>query len=85
MVEKSLVVGVEPGIQADIAAQFVREASQFIAEVFLEKKGRRINAKSIMGVLSLAIARGETITLFIDGPDEQEAINALTAFLTEEK
>lgn len=82
MVENSLVVEVEPGLQADIAAKFVREANRFTAEMFLEKKGRRINAKSIMGVLSLAIADGETINLFSNGPDDQEAINTLTAFLT---
>ncbi|WP_440896300.1 HPr family phosphocarrier protein [Amphibacillus sp. Q70] len=83
MVEKSLVIEVEPGLQADIATKFVREANRYTAEIFLEKKGRRINAKSIMGVLSLAITSGETITLFSKGPDDQEAINALTTFLTE--
>ncbi|GAA4073024.1 HPr family phosphocarrier protein [Amphibacillus indicireducens] len=83
MVEKSVVVAVEPGLQADKAAKFVREANRFAAEIFLEKKGRRINAKSIMGVLSLAIASGETIMLFSDGPDGEEAIDALIACLSE--
>lgn len=82
MVEKSLVVGIDPGLQADKAAKFVREANRFASEIFLEKKGRRINAKSIMGVLSLAIANGNTIQLFIDGSDDQEAMDALDAFLT---
>lgn len=81
MVEKTVVVAVEPGLQADKAAKFVREANRFVAETFLEKKGRRVNAKSIMGVLSLAIASGETITLFSDGSDGEEAIDALIACL----
>ncbi|BAM46833.1 MAG: HPr family phosphocarrier protein [Amphibacillus sp.] len=83
MVEKSVVVAVEPGLQADKAAKFVREANRFAAEIYLEKKGRRINAKSIMGVLSLAIASGDTITLFSDGSDGEEAIDALVACVTE--
>ncbi len=83
MVEKSVVVAVEPGLQADKAAKFVREANRFATEIYLEKKGRRINAKSIMGVLSLAIASGDTITLFSDGSDGEEAIDALVACVTE--
>lgn len=82
MVHKSLIVEVNPGIQANVAAKFVQEANGFVSEVFLEKNNRRINAKSIMGILSLAIAKGEEISLYIDGSDEQEAINTLTAFLT---
>lgn len=82
MVQKSLVVAVDPGIQADVAAKFVHEANRYTSEIFLEKNGRRINAKSIMGILSLAIAKGEDITLFIDGEDEREAIDSLTTFLT---
>ena len=82
MIERSLVIAVEPGIQADIAAKFVQEANRYVSEVFLEKRGRRINAKSIMGVLSLAIAKGETIILFTDGDDEKQAINALMKLLT---
>lgn len=83
MVEKSVVVAVEPGLQADKAAKFVREANRFATEIYLEKKGRRINAKSIMGVLSLAIASGDTITLFSDGSDGEEAVDALVACVTE--
>jgi len=83
MIEKSLIVAVDPGLQADKAAKFVREANRYTAEIFLEKKSRRINTKSIMGVLSLAIAKGDEITLFSDGPDEEEAMDALVACLTE--
>ncbi|GGM36265.1 HPr-like protein Crh [Paraliobacillus quinghaiensis] len=83
MVEKTVVVGVEPGLQASAAAGFVQKANSFAAEIFLEKNNRRVNAKSIMGLLSLAVASGETVTLIGDGADDQAGIDALTAFLTE--
>jgi len=48
----------------------------------LEKDGKRINAKSIMGLMSLAITKGETVTLIADGTDEEVALNALVSFIT---
>lgn len=82
MVSKTLVVAVEPGLQASPAAEFVQKANSFAAEVFLEKGSRRVNAKSIMGLLSLAIASGETITLTGEGGDAQPAIDTLATFLS---
>jgi len=81
MVEKSVEVLLESGLQARPAAQFVQEANRFSADLFLEKEGKRINAKSIMGLMSLAITKGETITLIADGPDEEIAINELVSFI----
>lgn len=72
----------ESGLQARPAAQFVQEANRFTADLFLEKEGKRINAKSIMGLMSLAITKGETITLIADGPDEEIAINQLVSFIS---
>ncbi|MEI3607436.1 HPr family phosphocarrier protein [Pseudogracilibacillus sp. SE30717A] len=82
MVEKSIEVSLESGLQARPAAQFVQEANRFTADLFLEKEGKRINAKSIMGLMSLAITKGETITLIADGPDEEIALNELESFIT---
>lgn len=82
MVEKSVEVLLETGLQARPAAQFVQEANRFSSDLFLEKEGKRINAKSIMGLMSLAITRGETITLIADGPDEEVALNELVAFIS---
>ncbi|WP_067840227.1 HPr family phosphocarrier protein [Amphibacillus sediminis] len=82
MVEKTLVVAVEPGLQATVVSEFVQKANHFSAEIFLEKGERRVNAKSIMGLLSLAVATGDTITLLSDGDDDQAAIDTLANFLS---
>lgn len=82
MVEKSVEVLLESGLQARPAAQFVQEANRFASDLFLEKDGKRINAKSIMGLMSLAITKGETIILIADGPDEEIALNQLVSFIT---
>ncbi len=81
MLERSIEVTLESGLQARPAAQFVQEANKFAADIFLEKEGKRINAKSIMGLMTLAIAQGETIMIIADGADEEEAMEALTAFV----
>lgn len=84
MVERTVTVKLDPGLQARLAAKFVQEATKFSANVHLVKDERRINAKSIMGLMSLAIAKGETITLEADGSDEEEALEELIRFVTEE-
>lgn len=81
MLERSIKVTLESGLQARPAAQFVQEANRFSADIFLEKEGKRINAKSIMGLMTLAIARGETILIIAEGADEDEAMEALTTFV----
>lgn len=84
MIERSVKVTLETGLQARPAAQFVQEANRYNSDVFLEKNGKRVNAKSIMGLMSLAITTGATITLIADGPDESEALDHLASFVTEE-
>jgi phosphocarrier protein len=66
------------GLHARPSARLTQLASSFDSQVFLSRNGRRVNAKSIMGVMMLAAARGSTITLETEGEDEQEAIEALT-------
>lgn len=82
MVERSVEVKLETGLQARPAAQFVQEANRFTADLFLEKEGKRINAKSIMGLMSIAVTKGETITLIADGPDEDIALSELVSLIT---
>ncbi|MCP3741575.1 HPr family phosphocarrier protein [Rossellomorea sp. BNER] len=84
MVEKQVQVKLKTGLQARPAALFVQEANRFSSEILLEKDGKKVNAKSIMGLMSLAISSGSTITLFTDGSDEDEAIRALTEFIQKE-
>ncbi|BCB05617.1 HPr family phosphocarrier protein [Bacillus sp. KH172YL63] len=84
MVEKQVEVKLKTGLQARPAALFVQEANRFSSEIFLEKDGKKVNAKSIMGLMSLAISTGAAITLAADGSDEQEAIAALERFVQKE-
>ncbi len=84
MVEKQVEVRLKTGLQARPAAIFVQEATQFSSEVYLEKDGKKVNAKSIMGLMSLAISSGTMITLSAEGKDEQKAVEYLTAFVEKE-
>ena len=70
------------GLHARPSAKLTQLASGFKSDVFMTRKGRRINAKSIMGVMMLAAAKGSTITLETEGDDEVEAINALAELIS---
>jgi len=82
LIQKEVEVLIETGLQARVAAQFVQEANRFSSNIFLEKDGKKINAKSIMGLMSLAITKGETVNLIAEGPDETIAINELTSLIS---
>ena len=84
MAEKTVTVNIKPGLQARQAALFVQEANRFAADIFLKKEERQVNAKSIMGVMSLAIASGTKISLIVNGSDEDQAIASLAAFVEKE-
>ncbi len=84
MVEKQVQVKLRTGLQARPAALFVQEANRFSSDVFLEKDGKKVNAKSIMGLMSLAISSGSTINLIADGSDEQEALNKLAEYIEQD-
>lgn len=84
MLEKQVKVLLKTGLQARPAALFVQEANSFSSDVFLEKNGKKVNAKSIMGLMSLAVNSGTDIKLIVEGNDEDEALEALTAFVQQE-
>ena len=65
------------GLHARPASLFVAEANKFQSEIFLEAKGKRINAKSILGLLSLAIGQGTVIKIEAEGEDAEQAVTAL--------
>lgn len=71
-------------MQARPAALFVQEANRFTSDVFLEKNGKKVNAKSIMGLMSLAVSTGTEVTLIAEGEDEKEALEKLSAYVQEE-
>ncbi|GAA0462985.1 HPr family phosphocarrier protein [Alkalibacillus silvisoli] len=81
MVEKKVIVKLETGLQARPAAKFVQEANRFSSEVHLEKGNKRVNAKSIMGVMSLAIGTNEEVTLQAEGADEEQAVDTLVSMM----
>ena len=71
------------GLHARPSAKLTQLAATFKSTVFMARNGRRINAKSIMGVMMLAAAKGSTITLETDGEDEKEAIDALSSLISD--
>ena len=74
--EKS-VVKCESGLHNRQATFFIQKANEFRSSIWIEVDDRKINAKSLLGVLSLGIVKGTTITLIADGADEKEAVEAL--------
>jgi phosphocarrier protein len=70
------------GLHARPSARLTQLASSFQSKVFLSRNGRRVNAKSIMGVMMLAASKGSTITLETEGDDEEAAIDALTDLIS---
>jgi phosphocarrier protein HPr len=69
------------GLHARASTKLTQTASQFASEVWIERSGRRVNAKSIMGVMMLAAGKGSMVTLEADGKDEQQAMDALVTLI----
>ncbi|RDI41061.1 HPr family phosphocarrier protein [Falsibacillus pallidus] len=84
MIEKTVEVKLKSGLQARPAALFVQEANRFSSEIFLAKDNKKVNAKSIMGLMSLAVNAGAVITLSADGSDEADAVERLVRFVEDE-
>lgn len=81
MFMKETVVNNQVGLHARPATFFIQKANEFKSSVWVEKDERRVNAKSLLGVLSLGIVKGTPINLIADGPDEEAAINALVELI----
>lgn len=77
MTEKSVTVTNPLGVHARPSAMIVQTASKFRAEVSLIKEGNLVNAKSMLGVMTLAAEMGSVVTIRADGPDEEKAVEAL--------
>ena len=83
MYTQEVTIHSEVGLQARPATFFIRKANEFKSGIWVEKEDRRVNAKSLLGVLSLGIVRGTTITLIADGADEKDAIGALVELIND--
>lgn len=77
MITKELRIENNVGLHARPATFFIQKANEFQSSIWVEKEERRVNAKSLLGVLSLGIVGGTTIQVIADGVDEQDAMNAL--------
>ena len=82
MMEKSVIINLESGLEARPVAQLVQVASQFESKIFLEVEDKHVNAKSIMGMMSLGLAAGESVKIIAEGDDEVAAIESIEKYLS---
>lgn len=81
MFSKEVVVQNQVGLHARPATFFIQKANEFKSTIWVEKDERKVNAKSLLGVLSLGITKGTAINITADGADEEEAVAALVALI----
>ena len=81
MFHKEVIVRCESGLHNKQVTYFVQKANEFKSSVWLESENRRMNAKSLLGIMSLGIVTGAVVTLSAEGPDAEDAVNALDAML----
>ena len=84
MITKEVIINNQVGLHARPATFFVQKANCFKCSVWVEKEDRRVNAKSLLGVLSLGIAKGMQIRMLADGVDEADALDALAHLIDTE-
>ncbi len=77
MISRNVTIVNSVGLHARPATFFIQKANSFKSSIWVENEDRRVNAKSLLGVLSLGIVKGMTITLIADGPDEADALTGL--------
>lgn len=85
MIKKSVTVKLNKGLEARPIALLVQEASQYASQVYIEVENKKINAKSIMGMMSLSLAGGDELTIAAEGEDEQDAVKGIELFLSDAK
>ncbi|CDN42680.1 HPr-like protein Crh [Paenibacillus sp. P22] len=85
MTRQPVVVRLKTGLHARPAALFVQEANKFSSEIFVEKDEKKVNAKSIMGIMSLAISSGTEVYVSAEGSDAEQAVNALVSLVSKEE
>lgn len=84
MTKKDVVVRLDSGLETRPVALLVQMASQFESEVYIESENRRVNAKSIMGMMTLGLDPGAEVTISTNGSDEKEAMDQIEAYLTKQ-
>ncbi|MDD6037109.1 MAG: HPr family phosphocarrier protein [Lachnospiraceae bacterium] len=84
MISKSITISIPSGLEARPVAVLVQVASRFDSRIFIESGDRTVNAKSIMGMMTLGLAAGEKVTVNADGEDEENAIAEIEKYLSAE-
>ena len=84
MCVKDVVIQNQVGLHARPATFFIQKANEYKSSIWVEKDERKVNAKSLLGVLSMGITKGTRVSILAEGPDEEEAVNALTEMLVKE-
>ena len=85
MIQKEMTVQLSGGMEARPIAVLVQVASQYESSIYLEAAGKKVNAKSIMGMMSLGLNTGEDVTVITDGADEKEALESIEKYLSGEE
>ena len=81
MISRNITIKNSVGLHARPATFFIQKANSYKSSIWVEKEDRRVNAKSLLGVLSLGITKDMTITLIADGPDEADALEGLAVLI----
>jgi len=81
MLSKNITIQNSVGLHARPATYFIQKANSYKSSIWIENRDRRANAKSLLGVLSLGISKGDEITILADGVDEQEAVDGLVELI----
>lgn len=81
MIKKDIRINLERGLEARPIALLVQEASKYESQIYIQSGDKRVNAKSIMGMMSLGLDNGEEMEVFAEGADEQAAVEDLEHFL----
>ncbi|MBQ8509163.1 MAG: HPr family phosphocarrier protein [Clostridia bacterium] len=81
MISRNVTIQNNVGLHARPATFFIQKANTYQSSIWVEKEDRRVNAKSLLGVLSLGITKGMTITLIADGNDEKDALDGLAELI----
>ena len=84
MIRKPITIGISNGLEARPIALLVQVASQYASSIYLENEEKRVNAKSIMGMMSLGLDAGEKVTVSGEGVDEEEAMKGIEEYLSKE-
>ena len=85
MVSKSMTINIPKGLEARPVALLVQVASQYESSIYVEIQEKKVNAKSIMGMMSLGLAEGEKITIIANGPDEEDAVSAIDKYISKQQ